>query len=139
MSLVVDTSVVLKWIAAEDDSERATMLISRTMIAPDLIRAELANALWKKVALRGEISAEQANRGLDRALSLVATVPIDRLAQRSLALAIELLHPVYDCFFLALAEQADMPLVTADVRLVQRLEGTPYRGRVESLSQGRSE
>jgi predicted nucleic acid-binding protein len=31
-------------------------------------------------------------------------------------------HPVYDCIFLALAEDRDLPLITSDERLVRQLE-----------------
>jgi predicted nucleic acid-binding protein len=56
------------------------------------------------------------------------------LAGRALAIAESLAHPVYDCFYLALAEQADARLVTADTRLLNRLEGTAWRARGVSLS-----
>jgi predicted nucleic acid-binding protein len=45
---------------------------------------------------------------------------------RALAIAIELRHPVYDCFYLALAERNTSPLVTADERLIHRCAGTPF-------------
>jgi len=47
-----------------------------------------------------------------------ALVPVEDLRNRALELAIELDHPIYDCFYLALAERERCPLVTADKRLV---------------------
>jgi predicted nucleic acid-binding protein len=35
-----------------------------------------------------------------------------------MALAIRLKHPIYDCFYLALAERERCALVTADARLI---------------------
>ena len=121
MTIVVDTSVVLKWIVAEDDSYVARRLIGLPLVAPDLIRAELANALWKKVVIRREVDAAQAQAGLSIVSTALRLVPSAPLADRALALGLRLRHPVYDCFFVALAQQLDFPLVSADRRLVQRL------------------
>jgi predicted nucleic acid-binding protein len=68
-------------------------------------------------------------------------VPADRRAEsvrrrepvRALAIAIELHHPAYDCFYLALAEQNNSSFVTADDRLIRRCAGTPFEKLVQSL------
>ena len=45
---VVDASVMVKWLANEDLSENAAGLldIGSTLVAPALVFAEAANALW---------------------------------------------------------------------------------------------
>jgi len=64
---VVDASVVLKWFLPEPDSAAADSLLEQFLndevefIAPDLILLETANALWKRVRLRREISADEAS------------------------------------------------------------------------------
>jgi predicted nucleic acid-binding protein len=60
-------------------------------------------------------------------------VPVSVLRDRALAIAIELRHPVYDCFYLALAERSTAPLVTADERLIRRCADTPFETLVQSL------
>jgi predicted nucleic acid-binding protein len=40
-----------------------------------------------------------------------------------MALAIRLKHPIYDCFYLALAERKRCALVTADARLIAAAKG----------------
>jgi predicted nucleic acid-binding protein len=55
------------------------------------------------------------------------------LKDRALAIAIELRHPAYDCFYLALAERNTSPLVTADDRLIRRCADTPFEKLVQSL------
>ena len=51
--IVVDASVVVKWLVPEDQSLRAVSLRERfDFAAPDLIHAEIVNILWKK-ARRG--------------------------------------------------------------------------------------
>jgi len=59
---------------------------------------------------------------------------VDReLLDRAFAIAIELRHPAFDCFYLALAERSTSPLVTADDRLISRCAGTPFEKLVQSL------
>ena len=60
-------------------------------------------------------------------------VPMNVLKDRALAIAIELRHPTYDCFYLALAERSTSPLVTADDRLIRRCADTPFEKLVQSL------
>ena len=52
---------------------------------------------------------------------------------RAVAIARELDHPVYDCFYLAVSEALDAPLVTADGRLLARVAGTPFSRRTQGL------
>jgi len=35
-------------------------------------------------------------------------------------------HPVYDCLYLALSEEQQTRLVTADTRLLEKLRNTPW-------------
>jgi predicted nucleic acid-binding protein len=86
------------------------------MIARSLILAEVGNALWKS-ARRGEISKPDAVRALAAAAAhLTALVGVADLAETATALAIDLGHPVYDCFYLALAQRESAAMVTADAR-----------------------
>jgi predicted nucleic acid-binding protein len=55
------------------------------------------------------------------------------LKDRALAIAIELRHPAYDCFYLALAERSASQLVTAHDRLIRRCANTPFGKLVQSL------
>lgn len=45
-------------------------------------------------------------------------VPLGDLAGRATEIAIELNHPIYDCFYLALAERERAPIVSADAKLL---------------------
>jgi predicted nucleic acid-binding protein len=139
VTLVVDTSVVMKWVVEEEDSARAQRLLGLPLAAPDLIRAELGNALWKRVVLRKELIPLQAQRGLARASAALSLVPSAQFADRALALAIGLAHPVYDCFFLALAEELDVRLVTADERFLQRLHRNAEGARAIHLREWSSD
>ena len=123
MTVVVDASVVIKWVIPEVLSEHADRVRERDddVIAPDLLLVEVANALWKKTIGR-EISAREA----DGAFALLSESGVDLrptgpLVARAMDMARRLNHPVYDCVYLALAERAGATFVTADQRLVRRL------------------
>ena len=119
---VVDASVAAKWVAPEPESPAADTLLGQTLLAPDLIYAELANILWKKQQ-RSEMSAAAA----DLAARWLQQVPLQvhasaGLMPQALQLAQRLQHPAYDCFYLALAQQADGVMVTADQRFYRRCQ-----------------
>jgi len=60
MNLVVDASVAVKWLFEEPDSERAEALLASAgedglkLVAPTILPAEVANALWKRMR-RGDM------------------------------------------------------------------------------------
>jgi predicted nucleic acid-binding protein len=134
VSFVVDASVAFMWFREEAESPLAdAVLVAGPLVAPDLLLAEVGNACWKSVR-RGEIEVADAAaivRGLPAYLARL--VGLGQLAERASAIAHEVGHPIYDCFYLALAERVDLPLVTADRRLVQRLARTSFEARVISL------
>lgn len=133
--LVVDASVALKWLVAEGGSDLAAALRPNSeLIAPDLLLAEVANALWKKVRRR-EMEPEDA----DLAIQLLQRVNVDFRSSRplvrpALALAREIDHPVYDCIYLALARAEQCALVTADGRPLRRAAGALPPGDLLSLN-----
>jgi predicted nucleic acid-binding protein len=45
--MIIDASVAVKWITEEENSDRARLLLRRLdLLAPTLIHAEVANAIW---------------------------------------------------------------------------------------------
>lgn len=117
--IVVDTSVALKWVLDEPDSDRAREAMDRTLVAPDVWRVEAANGLRRGVRT-GELPPEEALRllkVLDRAP--VRDLPTPPLVPAGLELALTLGHPIYDCLFLALAIEQDCELLTADDSFVR--------------------
>lgn len=122
-AVVVDASVAIKWVYSEELSAHAMALRERNMlIAPELLVAECGNILWKKVR-RGEFSREEAMiAGAALRLAQVQLVPLAGLARGALRLSLEIDHPAYDCFYLELCRIRGIPLVTADERLIRKLE-----------------
>jgi predicted nucleic acid-binding protein len=118
MTLVVDASVAALWALDQEGSSRALALRTEGgLIAPSLIAAELGSAIWKAVR-RGAVASADALIAIEAALlPFEALMPTEELRVRAIALAIELKHPIYGCFYLALAERERCPLITADNRL----------------------
>ena len=133
MRLVVDASVVVPYFLPERFSQAASRWIAGAddVVAPDLLTVEAGNVLWKKARL-GNVTAADAEEILGRiadgaAVQLRPSNPLARVAWR---LATELDHPIYDCFYLALAVTEEACLVTADRRFHQRVAAGPLAGRM---------
>jgi predicted nucleic acid-binding protein len=118
-SLSVDASVAVRWFVPALAWPQATRLLESTpiLVAPELILAETANAFWK--AVRAEVMTAGEMRDALRQLPsfFARLIPAHELLQGAAEMAVTINHPVYDCFYLTLAERDGMPLVTADKRL----------------------
>lgn len=121
--VVVDASVAIKWVYSEELSDQAVALRENSsLIAPELLIAECDNILWKKVRL-GQFSREEAMiAGAALTMAQVELVPLAGLALGALRLSLEIDHPAYDCFYLELCRIRGVPMVTADDRLVRKLQ-----------------
>ena len=136
-TLVIDASIAVKWVVEEDGTPEALILRQKARaIAPELLVAECANILWKKVQ-RGELLKQEAllaARLLQGAeIELLPTRPLFEAATR---MSIEIDHPAYDCLYLALAIEKKCRFVTADERFLRKLQqGRQHtlRGRAISL------
>lgn len=124
-TLVIDASVVAKWLVPEEHSLKAVALRGRYRFAvPDILFAEVTNILWKKHR-RGELTADEAEEAvavLDFAqFQIVPTAP---LGVEALHLSRLLDHPAYDSYYLCVAALLDTVMVTADERLLRKLHAS---------------
>ena len=128
MTLVVDASVATKWLVAEPDSDVAEAIcgVGQPLMAPELIVVEVSSALQKKVQ-RNQISVEHATSALDGLSGFFDDLfQMRALAARALTMASQIAHPVYDCYYVVLAEQIGATVVTADEKLLARLADTEW-------------
>lgn len=114
--IVIDSSALV--IAVADTTERGERVRSRLAegaIAPHLIDAEVGQGL-RGLVLRGLLDAMTAVRSLRAAERLVLDrFPHPPLRPRSWELRANV--SFYDGLYVALAEKAGVPLLTADVKL----------------------
>ncbi len=122
MTLVVDASVACKWVLAEADSAKARLLLrsDEQLIAPVVILAETANVLRRRTRL-GEINEMKARRAFSGIrIAINHLEPLETLIDTAFDLSILMNHPVYDCLYLALAQQQGCKMITADKQLAAR-------------------
>lgn len=130
-SLVLDTSVVLKWIRQEEIlADRALSILHvyleghNQLIVPTLLAYEVANVLRYKSELTTAHIETALQSLFDLGLEWVSASPV--MTRRAVNIARTYDTTVYDAVFAAVAESAGAIFVTADVRLVQRLDGLPF-------------
>ena len=127
--LVIDASVAVKWVVPEHGSEHAELLLDHALVAPDLLFAECANILWKKVR-RGELTKAEADVAAQTLeLADLTVVSARWYLAAATSIAVELDHPAYDGVYLAVAEASGLRLVTADGRLVRKVRESENRFR----------
>jgi predicted nucleic acid-binding protein len=90
------------------------------LIAPDFLFIEMASIASKKVR-RGEVPIAFAERALASLPTLLSEViSSSPLIGRAFALSAAHGVSVYDGLYLALAEERGCPVLTADIKLVER-------------------
>lgn len=135
-SVVVDASLILKWFVAESDSSQANRLWLSWLtqgsqpVAPSWVAAEVSNALLQAIA-RGQFTIDYAS-GLLR--ELPRFVRMNELALSHSLRALKLAHQTglratYDLHYLAMAEQLDCELWTADERFWRTVQAEHPRVR----------
>jgi predicted nucleic acid-binding protein len=130
--LVIDASVAVKWHFVEDHSDqaRALLLSDHTLHAPDLLLIEGTSAIWKRVQrLEIDVSEAAVIASALRAAAIEIHSSTPLIAQ-ALDLAIETGRTIYDSLYLALAIGHGWPLVTADQRFYNALQGTAVAAAV---------
>lgn len=111
-SLAVDALVVA---GPHGDAARATLREERVLRVPAVFRAEAASALRAMVA-RDELAESRARGALADLRSVRAEeYPFSPFAERAWELRANV--TIYDAWYVALAEQFGVALVTADHRL----------------------
>ena len=141
MTLVVDASVALKWYVSEELSHEAFRLLrsGEELIAPELIVAEVTNIAWKKL-VRNQISPMQAATiAASIRQSDIRFMPSATFNERALEMAKALNHPVYDCLYLACAEDANTAAITADQRFYRAAANSGFARHVALLKTRRPE
>lgn len=134
-ALVVDANVAVGWSADSPNSATCVRILreSSALIAPDLIIPEVANTFYQLIRT-GTANKERLRDGLEFLPRWFAElVPSASLRRRAFDLALELEHPAYDCFYLALALSRDVKFVSADGHFLRKASAKGYSGSVSHL------
>jgi predicted nucleic acid-binding protein len=132
--LVVDASVAALWFIGEERSAAALEFVERAdvpFVAPDLLPIEVANVLWN--ASRRRPKPIPVAPVLEHLAGLISYEPSAKLLVAASAIARTLDHPIYDCLYLALVEQENASMITADRRLARKLKLTQFAKSIELL------
>ena len=137
-AVVVDASLVFKWIVKEEDLALADDLAGQwfaeqgPVLAPSLLLFELTNALYQQIR-SGDLDIDGAEMAIDRIRTLpVQFVESEHLTRRPLELTSLLGQgAIYDSLYLALAESLECDLWTADGRFYRAAE--PHTNHIQQL------
>ncbi|MBA3390688.1 MAG: type II toxin-antitoxin system VapC family toxin [Rubrobacter sp.] len=140
-SLVLDTSVALKFYLPEEGHEEALGLLEAAeagaaeLLAPGTLLPEGFNAIAQQ-RRRGLLDEEDATGAWAKLLAApVYTYAVEDLIERAATIANETGAIIYDALFLALAEDTDTVMVTADGKLLQALKSTRHASLARPLEQ----
>lgn len=121
--LIVDASVSVKWVVAEQGTDEARALLqgNDALHAPEFMLLEVANVLWSKARRRVVTRAEAEDAYAAIAAAPIAVTPLSDLLAPARSLAFGLDVTVYDATYVALAQKIDGALATADQGLAEAL------------------
>ena len=130
-AVVLDTSVVIKWfrqgevLAGQALALRDAYLDGQIVVSvPSLLAYELTNVLRYKGDLTTDRLQDAVQSLFDMGLEWV--LPSSAVMRRAVEMARAYETTVYDATFAALAESLNAAFVTADERLVRRMEALPF-------------
>ncbi|MFN7015970.1 MAG: type II toxin-antitoxin system VapC family toxin [Fimbriimonadales bacterium] len=127
-TIVADASVLLKAYLHDEEETAAVDAMPQdlsqdrlSIAVPYLSRYEISNALWA-AARQGRISPEDALRAQQEFLQInLQYFASEAVETRALELALRHNRSVYDCSYVALAEQMGVWFFTGDRRLYNAL------------------
>jgi predicted nucleic acid-binding protein len=128
MIYVLDSCVGFKWLIVEPNTDKARKLRDEyrqgihDLLAPDVFPVEIAHALTR-AERQGRITpVEGTQLMVDMLTTLPRLFPSLPLLPRAYQISSTARIGIYDCLYVALAEQEGCQLVTTDARLLTSLQ-----------------
>lgn len=124
MNQVIDASAFIHFARRPEKAPESL----KNRIAPTLLTYEIGNTLWKEATLYRHLTREKTQRLLHLYRNLLELMNL-REPEPSRTLELAHSHGItyYDASYLALAEQTEAELVTADNRLASKVVGCPVK------------
>lgn len=128
MKYVLDASVAVSWVLPEPNSPRAVRLRNEfstglhELLAPDIFPGEVANALTRAERKKIIPPPQSTKRFIQAMRFAPALHPYIPLLSKALSISSSMRVAVYDCLYVALADQVGCELVTSDDKLVNAVQ-----------------
>jgi len=130
-SVLLDSSVVIKWFRRSEIWRDAAIILRQEYLngrlliyVPDLLIFEIANVLRYKPDLNGP-QVQEALRSLFDLQIRIVTISKE-LINKAIDLAYSQDLTIYDAAFVAMSVNLNIPFITADEKLIQKLSGFPH-------------
>jgi predicted nucleic acid-binding protein len=122
--IVVDTNIIGYLYLSSERSTQAEQALRRDpyWVAPLLWRSELRNVLGLYIRRR-ILRLEQAQQIMEEAAGLMLGREYEVISAHVLRLVAASTCSAYDCEFVALAEDLNLPLLTADQQILNQFPG----------------
>ena len=130
MKYVIDSSVTVKWVLAEADSDKALRLRDalrnsvHELLSPDIFAVEAAHALTRAERQTRLLPGQARTLFLDIFTTPPRIFPFQPLLLRAIDISSTMRIGVYDCIYVALADQEKCELASADTTMVRVLQPT---------------
>ncbi len=123
--IVVDTNLIGYLYLTSEHSQQAEQALRKDPIwaAPVLWRSEFRNVLAMYIR-QGRLPLEDAHQIMNEALGLMYGQEYEVTSLRVLSLAASSTCSAYDCEFVALAQDLNLPLVTVDRQILYQFPET---------------
>jgi len=132
---VIDACVAIKWFLPEEKYKEAGNILShhKRFYAPDLFEIEIDSIIIKKVRQR-LIEKEDAYRIFEEIRNIpIQIIPYKLIEKLAFDLSVALPITQYDACYLAIAIEYNEKVISADLRFVRGLKGTPFEQYIEAL------
>jgi predicted nucleic acid-binding protein len=125
--VALDSNILAAMFFKEDASPRALKaVIEPDLITLDLAVAEVGNVAWKLV-IRSKEDKELTLTALQKCLAFISetcdVIRAQDIAAEAYEISVEARVAFYDSLFLALARREQVPLLTLDRKLYERIGG----------------
>ncbi len=119
--IVVDTSIIVYLYLTGDYSTQAeqALLMDPLWVAPLLWRSEFRNVLALYIR-KSFLTLGDAEQVMDKALHLMQGREYETSSHAVLALAAASTCSAYDCEFVALAQDLNIPMITVDKQILRQ-------------------
>jgi predicted nucleic acid-binding protein len=134
-SFVIDASFAIKWLLPEKGSKKALSILEelQRFYVPDLFLIETDSIITKKIR-RKELDLSEAPVLSNKIREFpFVTIPYQDIHQFALELSSTMYISHYDACYLAVAIEYEGVLYTADIRMYNGLQDTPFANYTQSI------